>query len=291
MGAWCTKQLGQGQSQRTVRREASQIEVTRTSSGRRILRVKNPRPAVSRARSRSRKEACLEAHIDTAEHTRCCYLGNMLLREFPKELERIAKLLRTLDLSNNRLHELPALISQFSMLKSLNCDDNRIDQVSDELYKLKRLETLNLGNNRIQTIPPTIGALTALRTINLAGNGIESFPMGLTQCRHLNSVNLARNKISRVPQGMDNFQAMELNLNQNQISSVDKSIAKCANLKVLRLEENCLDISSFPSCILSDSNISTLTLDGNLFTMKQFGDLPGYEDYMERYTATKKKMI
>ena len=48
--------------------------------------------------------------------------------QFPKELERIAKLLRTLDLSNNRLHELPALISQFSMLKSLNCDDNRIGE-------------------------------------------------------------------------------------------------------------------------------------------------------------------
>ena len=112
---------------------------------------------------------------------------------------------------------------------------------------------------------------------------------------------------------MDNFQAMELNLNQNQISYMDKSIAKCSRLKVsfsvlesgawrtdefdiffdfmkgkihnqsyssqvLRLEENCLDIGSFPSCVLADSNISTLTLDGNLFTMKQFADLPGYDD-------------
>jgi len=177
------------------------------------------------------------------------------------------------------------------MLKSLNCDDNRIEQVSDELYKLKRLETLCLGNNRILTIPPTIGALTALRTVNLAGNRIDTFPLGLTQCRHLDSVNLSRNKISSVPQGMDNLQAMELNLNQNQISFLDKSIAKCSRLKVLRLEENCLDIDSFPSCVLADSNISTLTLDGNLFTMKQFADLPGYDDYMERYTATKKKMI
>ena len=137
------------------------------------------------------------------------------------------------------------------------------EQVSDELYKLKRLETLCLGNNRILTIPPTIGALTALRTVNLAGkwqlanerkivivylmsisvsckfallsfqgNRIDTFPLGLTQCRHLDSVNLSRNKISSVPQGMDNLQAMELNLNQNQISFLDKSIAKCSRLKV-----------------------------------------------------------
>lgn len=231
------------------------------------------------------------AHLETAEKTGVCNLSNRKLEEFPKELERISKTLRNLDLSSNRLPDIPAVISLYSMLKCLNCEANRIDQVSDELYKLKRLETLNLGNNRVLTIPPTIGALTALKTVNLSGNKIESFPLGLTQCRHMDSVNLSRNKISSIPQGMDNFQAIELNLNQNQISFVDKSIAKCTRLKVLRLEENCLDGESFPSSILTDSNVSTLTLDGNLFTMKQFADMPGYDDYMERYTATKKKMI
>jgi len=232
----------------------------------------------------------IQAHIETAEKTGVCNFSNRKVEEFPRELERIAKTLRNLDLSQNRLPEIPAVISLFSMLKSLNCDDNKIEHVSDELYKLKRLETLNLSYNRILTVPLTIGALTALRTVNLAGNKIDTFPLGLTQCRHLDSVNLSRNRISVVPQGMDNFQAMELNLNQNQISFMDNSIAKCSRLKVLRLEENCLDIGSFPSSVLSDSIISTLTLEGNLFTMKQFADLPGYDDYMERYTATKKKM-
>jgi len=265
-----------------------------TDSGHAVLRLTHRRPpgSVNPSLKRGhRVDRFLKAHIETAERTGACNLGSMSLGEFPRELERICKVLRNLDLSNNRLLELPPAISLYSMLKSLNCDDNKIEQVSDELYKLKRLETLNLGNNRVLSIPPTIGALTALRTINLSGNKIDTFPLGLTQCRHLDSVNLSRNRISRVPQGMDNLQAMELNLNQNQISFMDKSIAKCSRLKVLRLEENCLDIESFPSCVLSESNISTLTLDGNLFTMKQFADLPGYEDYMERYTATKKKMI
>ena len=48
--------------------------------------------------------------------------------QFPKELERISKVLRNLDLSNNKLPELPPVISLFSMLKSLNCDDNRIGE-------------------------------------------------------------------------------------------------------------------------------------------------------------------
>lgn len=231
------------------------------------------------------------AHVETAEKTGVCNLSNRKLEEFPRELERISKVLRNLDLSNNRLVEIATVISLYSMLKSLNFEDNKIEQISDELYKLKRLETLNLANNRIPVIPPTIGALTALKTVNLSGNKIDTFPLGLTQCRHLDGVNLSRNKISSVPQGIENLQAMELNLNQNQISFMDRSIAKCDRLKVLRLEENCLDIDSFPTPVLTESNVSTLTLDGNLFTMKQFSDLPGYENYMDRYTATKKKMI
>jgi len=286
MGSCCSREMGQGAARTGKPEVEEKLELTVADSGHVVLRLSKRKTV-----SRSRKEAILSSHVENASRTGACNLQNMLLKEFPKELERIAKVLRNLDLSSNRLPELPPVISLFSMLKSLNCDDNRIVQVSDELYKLKRLETLNLGDNRILSIPPTIGALTALRTINLSGNKIDTFPLGLTQCRHLDSVNLSRNKISSVPQGMDNFQAMELNLNQNQISYMDKSIAKCSRLKVLRLEENCLDIGSFPSCVLADSNISTLTLDGNLFTMKQFADLPGYDDYMERYTATKKKMI
>ncbi len=83
---------------------------------------------------------------------------------------------------------------------------------------------------------------------------------------------------------------MELNLNQNQLSALPDELAECPNLKVLRVEENCLTIDSFTQRILKDSKISLLALDGNLFQEKDLHHVPGYEDYMEKYTATKKKM-
>lgn len=40
-----------------------------------------------------------------------------------------------------------------------------------------------------------------------------------------------------------------------------------------------------------DTNISNLALEGNLFEMKQLTDVNGYDAYMERYTAVKKKLF
>lgn len=83
----------------------------------------------------------------------------------------------------------------------------------------------------------------------------------------------------------------ELNLNQNQVSDLSPAIASCPRLKTLRLEENCLQLSSIHPRILAESNISNLALEGNLFSMKELTELSGYDAYMDRYTAVKKKLF
>ncbi|CAG7730300.1 unnamed protein product [Allacma fusca] len=79
--------------------------------------------------------------------------------------------------------------------------------------------------------------------------------------------------------------------NLNQIKKISSELASSSNLKTLRLQENCLSLQSFPTNILSSSNVSLISIEGNLFDMKDFGDLEGYSQYMDRYTATKKKLI
>lgn len=91
-------------------------------------------------------------------------------------------------------------------------------------------------------------------------------------------------------------------------------VSQCPRLKVLRLEENCLELSSIPVSILSQSQVSLFSVEGNLFEVKKLRDLEGYDkvrtcpppqvtglcwsllicvvvspQYMERFTATKKK--
>lgn len=97
-------------------------------------------------------------------------------------------------------------------------------------------------------------------------------------------------QLSVIPNGIDGLQLTELNLNQNQISSLSASLAECPRLKTLRLEENCLNLDSVPTDLLTKSPVSTLCLAGNLFSEKQLSELEGYSVYLNRYTAVRRKL-
>lgn len=66
-------------------------------------------------------------------------------------------------------------------------------------------------------LPPSLGQLKALRTLSLSGNQISEFPTGLGSLRNLDLLDLSRNKIHNVPLEVSELQAIEINLNQNQV--------------------------------------------------------------------------
>lgn len=72
-------------------------------------------------------------------------------------------------------------------------------------------------NNKITGIPSSLCGLTYLRTVNLSGNQITSFPGDLSQLKQLDALNLSRNRITVLPESISTCQAIEINLNQNQV--------------------------------------------------------------------------
>ena len=64
------------------------------------------------------------------------------------------------------------------------------------------------------------------------------------------------------------------------MSILPESVSKCPRLKVLRLEENCLEISAFTPQILKHSQIALLAIEGNVFDVKQFNNREGYDEVM-----------
>lgn len=143
----------------------------------------------------------------------------------------------------------------------------------------------------ITLVPLAYGSLKSLKQIHLSNNQIAVFPSMFAGLTHLDMLDLSRNKITSVPAAAKDLYCTELNLNQNQISSLAEEIADCSRLKTLRLEENCLQVTAIPVKIMKNSVISTILVDGNLFNNKQFTELEGYEEYQQRYTAVKKKMF
>lgn len=125
----------------------------------------------------------------------------------------------------------------------------------------------------------------------LSDNRITAFPLMFCGLKHLDVLDLSHNRLTSIPDGVAELHVTELNLNQNEISEISENLADCPRLKTLRVEQNCLQIKSIHRRILEDSKISNLTVEGNLFEMKQFPDLEGYDKYIERYTAVKKKLF
>lgn len=233
----------------------------------------------------------VKQHFETAEKTGVLKISQQRLNEFPPHMRSFPNVLRTLDLSENRFVQLPDDIGRFTLLKHLNVNDNRLTELPAVLGQLIKLETINAINNLLVSIPRELCNLKHLKKVHLSNNQLTVFPTMFSGLKSLDVLDLSRNKITSIPPEAKELQVTELNCNQNQISSLAIEIADCPKLKTLRLEENCLPITEIHSKILKESKISNLHLDGNLFPPKQFNDIEGYDEYMERYTAVRKKMF
>ncbi|XP_068628965.1 leucine-rich repeat-containing protein 57 [Battus philenor] len=233
----------------------------------------------------------LKQHYDTAAKTGVLQISDHKLKEIPTEVLNLSETLRNLNLSKNKICCIPDEINRLKHLKQLNLSVNAIETLPEPLFNIKKLELLNVSYNSISTLPHHFANLTNLKQVYLDHNKFKEFPLQLFGLNNLEFVDLSSNKITKIPEGMSNFYAAELNLSQNEISSLSEDLYQAPRLKILRLEENCLSLDAIQPSLLRDSKIHTINLDGNLFESKQLAALEGYNEYTERYTAMKKKMF
>ncbi|KAF8563314.1 hypothetical protein P879_10978 [Paragonimus westermani] len=234
--------------------------------------------------------------LENAEKTGVLQLSGLKLSKLPEEVKHLTKI-RSLDLSDNRLELIKSWISNFKTLKVLNVDDNKIIYFPPEICSLIKLETLSANRNHLTSIilPGTVvnfGALQNLRFVHLKDNQLTDFPVEFCCAAiPINVIDLSGNRIAVVPSCVSELQAIEINLSRNSIAVIANTIAKCPRLKVLRLECNQLTLQSFPTDLFTDSQVSLLCVTENRFEMRDFYGLPGYSQYMDRFTAMKKKAI
>lgn len=143
--------------------------------------------------------------------------------------------------------------------------------------------------NKLNELPLSIAGCSSLKTLNASNNTLTNFPVGVCHALQVELVDLSNNLITALPDEVGQLNAIELNLNRNQLNKLNDKLAECKNLRVFRVEENCLDKKEFTKQILASSSISLITYSGNLFQEKDFQELQGYDEYQGRYTATKRK--
>jgi len=103
--------------------------------------------------------------------------------------------LSELDISANQIEKLPRGFCTGTLAKSLkllNLSDNKIILLPNYFCNLRQLVTLNLNNNQLKLLPPSVGRLTNLKHFQASGNNLKVLPGSFSRLR-LDTLELTSN--------------------------------------------------------------------------------------------------
>ncbi|XP_042712917.2 PH domain leucine-rich repeat-containing protein phosphatase 2 isoform X1 [Chrysemys picta bellii] len=165
-------------------------------------------------------------------------LSHNRLGELPILLCEISNLTE-LNISCNGLHHLPNQIGSLFNLQTLCLDGNFLTSLPEELGHLQQLCSLGLSFNNFSEVPVVCEKLTALDKLAMAGNQLETLNLGvLNRMSHIRYVDLRLNHLRRlsVDSLEGNKSVTHMDLRDNQLTDLDLSFL--GSLEQLHCERN-----------------------------------------------------
>uniref|UniRef100_A0A672GRS2 LRRCT domain-containing protein n=1 Tax=Salarias fasciatus TaxID=181472 RepID=A0A672GRS2_SALFA len=212
-----------------------------------------------------------ERHLNATPLLQELHLFANQLQSLSPHLLRGLPHLHTLELTGNKLGDLPASVFSHAPLRSLVLKNNLIqkaeaDWISGDsnltwldlsgnlltkiptalLRQLPHLENLDLSNNRLEKIPAdALASATKLERLNLQNNKLDELDASAFQSmRNLTYLFLTRNRLEKLPQ--DLFRGLarleHLSLEDNQLSHIPPGLLDPLD----SLMEDGLDLTANP---------------------------------------------
>lgn len=153
--------------------------------------------------------------------------------------------LRKLNVETNNIEEIPHSIGRCSSLRELRADYNRLKALPEAVGKINTLEVLSVRYNNIKQLPTTMSSLSDLRELDVSFNELESVPESLCFATKLVKMNIGNNfaDMTSLPRSIGNLEMLEeLDISNNQIRFLPDSFRMLTRLRVLRVEENPLEV-------------------------------------------------
>lgn len=160
------------------------------------------------------------------------------LEQFPEEIFDLADSLEVLNLTGNRLSDLPGDLGRLRKLKVLFCSQNRFRHLPEGIGQCPKLEMVGFKSNQIEQVSAAALPLR-LRALVLTDNRIETLPEALGNCPDLQKLMLAGNRLRELP----------------------ANLARCTKLELLRLSAN--QLPALPEWLLQMPRLAWLAYAGN----------------------------
>ncbi len=162
------------------------------------------------------------------------------LSELPEEIFALADTLEVLNLSGNRLRELPHQLTRLHKLQVLFASDNDFEVLPEVLGDCPALHMVGFKANRIAEVP---GAALppALRWLTLTDNAIGHLPAELGQRPALQKLMLAGNRLQALPDSLQQAHRLELlRISANRLTEVPGWLTELPRLSWLALAGNAM---------------------------------------------------
>ncbi|XP_077210972.1 plant intracellular Ras-group-related LRR protein 4-like [Tasmannia lanceolata] len=153
--------------------------------------------------------------------------------------------LKKLNIETNDIEEIPHTIGHCSCLSELRADYNRLKALPEAVGRLEFLEILSVRYNNIKALPTTMASMSNLKELDVSFNELESMPESLCLATTLVKMNLGNNfaDLQSLPRSIGNLEMLEeLDISNNQIRVLPDSFRLLSKLRVLRAQENPLEV-------------------------------------------------
>ncbi|WVZ55963.1 hypothetical protein U9M48_006558 [Paspalum notatum var. saurae] len=209
-------------------------------------------------------------------------LRDARLKEVPQEVLQVGNSLRTLDLTNNKLVEIPQEVGRLVNMQRLVLAGNMIENIPANIGYLRNLKILTLDRNRISILPEELGSLSNLQQLSISQNSLLCLPKSVGDLRNMLLLNVSDNKLKELPESIGGCKSLEeLQANGNSIEDVPSSICNLVCLKSLSLNGN--KIRQLPPNLLRDcTTLQNISLHNNPVIMEQFQQMDGYNEFEAR---------
>ena len=187
-----------------------------------------------------------------------------------------------LNISEEKLLELPEEISNCKKLKELNLRHNNISELPLWFSSLSELEVLDISGNRNLNIKKTfevISKLPKLRVLKVSGCKMLYLPISVRKIKTLRKIDLSNNFIAFLPPILEELLWEDLDLSANCIDTLPSSMVYMTSLRKLNISYSPAALNKHNYYMLEYlKSMTTLVLSGMTEIPKELSKLTFVEE-------------
>ncbi|MGB0862556.1 MAG: leucine-rich repeat domain-containing protein [Saprospiraceae bacterium] len=183
----------------------------------------------------------------TGQNLTSVVIDSVMHNDFGEEIpvREFLPSMNSIDLQNNKIEAFTTLTGDNHSIRSVNLSRNRLRQLPNSIYRFKNLEELNLSFNQLEEVIIDDSFNVELTVFDLSNNQIKAIntPLFTSKFKYFELVNLSYNRLTQIPyQFLFSSQIETLDLSNNNIKNM-MIIKQPANnewndIKTLNLSNN-----------------------------------------------------